>query len=455
MNSCVFVIPVIDRWLVHAPLHAVTALVNRTAPAKLKEGPLPNQSNQLSELESVITSEPESVPRPREGELCPKFLGLIPTRACNLSCVYCGFGADGAPRTTMDLPTAVASIDWMADHLQRIGKEKLEIHFFGGEPSVAWDVLVVAVHHARAVAARRGLMVRLQISTNGVFKEDKVRFIGDYFDSVVLSFDGTQDTHDRLRPMSQHEGSFEAVARTAASLSKSPVELCLRGCVTQDSVLHLQEIANWFCDTFQPSVINFEPLQPTPATFAMGVQPPDPFDFAINYEHASRTLEKRGIRPVYAANLTKAPRLSFCPVGKDALIVSPDGQISECYLQTAEWRVRGLNLVCGQVEPQRGIRLDFQAIQRMRFLVTEKPRCEHCFCKWSCAGGCHVNHSYPGCSESYDDFCIMTRIITACSLLRELGYEYLVESLLNDRSALVALSLQKSDCIEDLEVAYD
>jgi hypothetical protein len=60
-----------------------------------------------------------------------------------------------------------------------------------------------------------------------------------------------------------------------------------------------------------------------------------------------------------------------------------------------------------------------------------------------------VNHSYPDCSSEYDEFCIQTRIITACFLINDLGLDHVAEALLENRAAMEALSLHPTDCLED------
>ena len=88
-------------------------------------------------------------------------------------------------------------------------------------------------------------------------------------------------------------------------------------------------------------------------------------------------------------------------------------------------------------------------VERVRRLAAAKPRGGNCFCRWSCAGGCHVNHSFPGCPPTYDDVCIQTRLITACSLLDGLGLESMAGDLVADPAAMRRLALRPSDRLED------
>ena len=455
----IYILPVPDACLIYSPLRRVTALVNQKAAAMLKaqleKGNHADVPGSLYNLVQELQTPVSAPPSERSGPVQPMFLGLLPTRACNLACAYCDFGASQAPQETMDYRIATAAVDWMAKTAKELNWDTFEVHFFGGEPFFAGDVVDVAVHRARMVAEQFGLIPRFEVATNGVFDEQRARFVGYYFDTVVLSFDGFHEIHNRQR------GGFETVTRTAQILSQSPTELCFRVCVSQESVHQLKQITQWFCEAFQPSIINFEVLQPTSESEAAGLKPPDPYDFAVHYVRASRIVERFGIEAVYASAATQTLRHSFCPLGKDALIVSPDGRVSGCYLPQQEWQTRGLDLDVGWFLPLPGqtgakdMQLEHEKLAALRRMVMNKPhRCERCFCRWTCAGGCHVKHSYPGCAPEYDDFCIQTRIITACVLLAELGFEAVIEKLLADRAAMQTLALHASDQLTHWEGSF-
>ncbi|HEU4882341.1 MAG TPA: radical SAM protein [Longimicrobium sp.] len=446
--SAGYLLPVLHRWLFHAPLHGIAALVNTESAAILRADAPEAWPAVLHPLRAALSAAVPAAPRPLEGDVCPSFLGIIPTRGCNLGCVYCNFGGPTASRERMDPRVAVAAVDWMAKRLHEAGRELFQIHFFGGEPFVAPEVVDVVVHRARYMAARYGLRTYVDASTNGVFDEARCRFVGDYFGGVVLSFDGFPEHHDRTRPGKNGRPTFEAVARTARRLAQMPLDLCIRVCVTQDSVARLEEITDWMCTEFSPAVVNFETLTPGELATAAGLRVPDPYEFAAHCVGAYRVAESHGIRAVYSAAEHERVRLSFCPVGTDALIVSLDGRVSACYLLPEDWRMRGLDMDLGSISPDGGMRLDRDAVARARRLPAEKPRCDGCFCRWSCAGGCHVNQTYPGSSDAYTDFCIQTRLVTACLLLRELGQEELVDELLAHGGALRALAGHAPDTVD-------
>lgn len=446
----VFAVPVFENWLIHAPVHGESALLTARGLERLRAGD--SSATEIGELYHRL-SQPAQPPLPLQGDPCPSFLGIIPTRGCNIGCVYCNFGGPTAEHEHMDPRIAVQAVDWTAAALKRHGQQRMRVHFFGGEPFVSGRVVDVVIHHTRMVCARLGLTPYFDVSTNGVMSDARCEFVGDYFDSVVLSFDGPPEFQDRNRPTYRGKPTSPAVHRTAKRLSALPVELCLRVCVTHESVGQMEAMTRWMIDEYRPKIVNFETLTESPLAQSAGLKVPDPYEFAQHYLGAARVAEQRGVKVVYsAAEVDVGPRLSFCPVGTDALIVALDGRASACYLLPEDWQRRGLDMDLGYVSPDFGMMLQASALEQARSVILHKPRCERCFCQWTCAGGCHVNHSYPGCPDDFDAFCIQTRLLTACLVLRELGFESIVDALLADRAALTRLGENPWDVLHLPEV---
>jgi uncharacterized protein len=442
----VFAMPVADgMWLLHAPLARVSALVNGAMVRRLRAALMGQGAALPPEFRDILDGAGMQ-PLPRSGQIEPLFLGLLPTRACNMGCGYCGFGSSCAPDGVMDPRIAARAIDWAADTARQTGAGVLEVHLFGGEPLLAMDLVDIIVHHTRAAAAARGLRPVLETATNGVCAEPVARFVGDYFDTVILSFDGLPDVQDHCRPLRDGGPSSDRVSRSARIWSASPAQFCIRICVTRQNVGALPGTAEWMAREFEPSVIACETIQPTPESRRAGLAPPDALAFARAFREARCRCRELGVEVLHGAAAPGPPRATLCPVGQDAVIVSPDGRISACYLEQRDWRAVGLDLDFGQVTPD-GVVLNEAALRSIRELAAPYGRCEECFCRWSCAGGCHVSHDYPGRDDDFTAQCRQTRLISACQLLDDLGAGAQAAALLADEDAANRLATHRPDRI--------
>jgi uncharacterized protein len=447
-DSDLFIMPVSDRYLLYSPLRRLSALLNKSAVIEIRKTLRNNRrsvrpSIAIKDLVNEIKKRGK-FPPVRSGRINPFFLGLIVTRSCNGACLYCDFGAGDADPAVMSYETAVSAVDWMAETVKNNRNDVLEIHFFGGEPMMAPDVIEVAIHRARLLASRMGIGTLFEISTNGQFDDAVARFVGDYIDTVVLSLDGPKDIHNRHRPLKAQPDSYSRAAHNAKYLGQTRAKLCLRACISHLSLPYMEEMAHFFCTEFRPSVINFEVVH----QHTESLESCDPYKFAAQFIRAKCIIEQYGLKAVYASAETAETRTTFCPVGNDTVIVSPNGVVSSCYLLESAWQQKGLNLSIGNMIND-SVKIDKEKLEATRHLFMSKRRCQNCFCRWTCAGGCHVENTYPECTIDYNDFCIQTRIITACTLLQNLNCDELVDSLLAQKSALQALALQVSDRLED------
>jgi uncharacterized protein len=448
VSDDVFVLPVLRERLVFSPRRQLAALVNAAAVRALTlrgQAGTPEDGLPPAVRELAALLEQPAAPVPlRSGPARPILLGLVVTRACNMACRYCDFAAARLPGAAMAPELARAAIAAWVQHQRNLGESLLNLHFFGGEPFVEGDLVQMAVHRTRALAAKHGLATHFEAATNGRLSARDLAFVRDYFDTIVLSLDGPQPDQDRHRPLPDGRSAFAQVRQTALTLSDSPVDLCLRCCVSNANVAQMEATAAWFVGEFRPSVVVFEPLSPTREAALADLAPPDPVAFARGFLRARRISCAAGVPCEYGAT-RDGPQHTFCPVGQDAFIVAPSGSVRSCYLRKVQWEARGLDLEIGRVDPADGLAIDEESVHRLRAMVADRPRCRTCFCRWSCAGGCLVRETWPGRGLEPTDFCRQTRLIQAGLLLEDLGQAALADELLADRSALERLASQADD----------
>ncbi len=440
-----YAVPVADRWLLFSPQIWTAAVVNRSAVASVGRciaGDDATVAPDLRQLCQQLTRKhvPERVPRE-----APEKIVIMPTRACNMRCVYCDFAAATATQTTLDPRLACRLLDDYAKQLVARGADTLRVHFFGGEPLVARTCTVSIVHYARSLCAHRGLVPWFELTTNGYFDPGVVPFIGDHIDSVVVSLDGPEAIHDFNRKRIDGRGTYAAIAANIRRLARFPVGLCLRTCITQRSVDTMEDIAARFCTDFEFDVLSFEMLAENESGRRSGLSAPDPYAFAAGLLKAETLAAKQGVRVVQGPSELEGPRTTSCPLGQGTLMLTPEGQVTACYLNPERWMLRGLDLVMGRVNASGGVFIDYQKREAISAQIRSKPRCVRCFCRHTCAGGCHVDQTPPGCSLDYDSRCRAIRVITAGRLLRSLGCLDDADTLISRLSAMQTLANHPDD----------
>jgi uncharacterized protein len=278
-----------------------------------------------------------------------------------------------------------------------------------------------------------------------VFDETAVSFLGDYFDSLVVSLDGPALLHDGIRRWPNGSGTYTTIADNLHRLAPYSVEITLRACVTDASQNAMAAIAAHFCSEFEFEVLAFEMMSPNGRAEAANVHPPDPIRFARGFMAAEAIAAKHGIQVVHGPSELAGPRTTACPLGNGTIMLMPDGQVQACYQAAERWLGVGLDLSIGFVDRVRGACVHFEKLAQIDAILRRKERCKRCFCRFTCAGGCHVDQTPPGCSLEYDYRCEATRVITAARLLRMVSGSDDMERLLERGDALHAIGTHADD----------
>lgn len=452
MLSDIFFIPVADQVLLHAPLHGISAVINPAgadlvASALLSESPSP--PFMFQEIVNLLKIK-HAPPQPRLGNLqTPHFLGLIPTRACNMHCLYCDFPSEPYDKLTkMPLEVCKSAINAYFTHLMDRNITKAAIHFFGGEPFSDPKWMFIAVEFARFRAQHLGLSLHLEATTNGLVDKTCAQWISESFDCIVLSLDGNERIQNHQRPVKNKQSSFSTVFTTAKVISESRCDLVLRSCVTQESLPELQNIVTWMADTFTTQTICLEPMTDSLNSQDNGLHPPQPWEFSKAFILADKYLQSLGIKCMLSTADLSLITVSSCPVGHDALIVSPNGEIDACYLPKSTWVERGKDMHLGVLENESFSILPSDLKRVRKYELNNKTLCKNCFCRYHCAGGCHVNHNTDLNPGDYDDLCIRTRLISIGKLLKQVGQIRLLDQWREDDAALKISAQWQNDRIE-------
>ena len=132
---------------------------------------------------------------------------LVLTHDCNLGCGYCYAGRKF--RKSMPREVMVNALD-LAFSDGDTGK--IQVSFFGGEPTLEWDLLIEAAEHARRLAKGRALVQC--VTTNGtLLTKERVARLAALDVYVGLSIDGNQRAHEANRPSMNGQSTWAAVSK--------------------------------------------------------------------------------------------------------------------------------------------------------------------------------------------------------------------------------------------------
>lgn len=135
-------------------------------------------------------------------------LTITVTSACNLHCDYCFEEHEGRlikPDEIVDI------IDITFKNFRKKHAEgPMPISFFGGEPFIAWKTIKRCIEHAE----EQGYELSVGITTNlTLLDEHHIDFIEEHDIGLLVSIDGTKESHDKNR-----DNSYDVVAANVKKL---------------------------------------------------------------------------------------------------------------------------------------------------------------------------------------------------------------------------------------------
>jgi len=139
------------------------------------------------------------------------------TQNCNLACSYCF--TYGKAEKRLPLKTGQKIIDFLFDNAEKSGSKKIEISFWGGEPLLEWETLKDLVHYAEN--RKNGIEISFAGTTNGILlDEDRIKYLLEHQIFLMISLDGTEQTHDYYRKFKNGSGSHSLIMKNLEYVMK-------------------------------------------------------------------------------------------------------------------------------------------------------------------------------------------------------------------------------------------
>ena len=212
-----------------------------------------NEIKTLNEQGLLFTSidELERVVGSKTMNTSIKALCLHVSHDCNLRCEYC-FASEGdynSGRKLMSSDVALRAVDYLVANSGN--RKNIEIDFFGGEPLMNFEVVKDVVAYGRSIEEKINKHFYFTITTNGtLLDKEKIKFINEYMDNVVISIDGRKEIHDQVRHDKAGYGSYDRIVPLTKELvsGRSGKSYFVRGTFTaknkdfSEDVMHLADL---------------------------------------------------------------------------------------------------------------------------------------------------------------------------------------------------------------------
>ena len=341
---------------------------------------------------------------------------------CNLACKYC-FAEEGeyhGRRALMSYEVGKKALDFLVANSG--SRKNLEVDFFGGEPTMNFEVVKQLVEYGRSIEEANNKKFRFTLTTNGILLNDEILdFANKEMSNIVLSIDGRKEINDLMRPTRNNHGSsydiimpkFKKVAE-----SRNQMNYYVRGTFTHNNLDFSEDVLHLADEGFEQ--ISVEPVVAQP-TDSYAIREEDIPFLCEQYDILAKEIIKRkkagkGFNFFhFMIDINGGPcvakRLSGCGSGCEYLAVTPWGDFYPCHQFVGNEDFLMGNVDDGIVRPD--IRDMFKNSN-----VYSKEKCKNCFAKFYCSGGCAANsYNFHGnINDAYDVGCELQKKRIECAI---------------------------------------
>lgn len=360
------------------------------------------------------------VPNTFSQEPILKSLCLHIAHDCNLRCGYCfaGTGDFGGHRALMSKDIAEQAIDFAIAGSKN--RHNLEIDLFGGEPLMNVPVVKHVINYARKREVETNKNIKLTLTTNGtLLNDDIVEFLNKNRVMLVLSLDGSKETHDNMRPFPNKAGSYDSAVAGFKKVieSRQGKNYYLRGTYTHynlnfaDDTVSMLDIGKEI--SMEPVIGTDEPYVLTEGDLPRIMEEYDKLariyldrranGEAFDFFHFNVALDN---------GPCVAKRLAGCGAGHEYFAITPEGDIYPCHQFVGREKYKMGTLATG-IERQ-------DLVQHFRQMhVMKKPMCQECWARFFCSGGCHANADMANgdISQPYEYGCKIQKKRLECAII--------------------------------------
>lgn len=320
---------------------------------------------------------------------------INPTLACNMSCWYCYESHKNMPAMSADVKQSVLLL---IDKLLADNKlKKLNLSFFGGEPLLYFDKVVVdIINHAKMQCKAFDAKLSIHFTTNAYLLTDSVLKQLEGLDvSFQITIDGGKQVHDSVRKTKGGEPTYARIVEHIHQTLSHGFPVGVRFNYTTKSIPSFIDVVKDFShlQQEQKQLVNF--------TFQRVWQDNegDADQVGQQVEHIERAFEQAGL----FVNNAKSYIVPYCYAdGVNTAVVNYNGDLFKCTARDFATKSKE-----GTLTADGTLRWNERLRKRMS-IRHGSDTCLQCRIYPICHGGCsqmklEAPDGISSCPKGYDD----------------------------------------------------
>jgi len=429
MNN-IFIIPdTDDQFIVYLPILGILFKANGSAlnlfrkaldgdvEAQKQFGITSHQIGKLNKKEEVRVNQ-----KINQVKFKPTSVSLFLTSDCSMKCEYC-YASAGENSNQIKMEYIKVAINEVINNAILLNFKTINVNYHGGgDIGVAWTLVEKTTEYIQRQISANNLKVAINVGLNGVLTDYQRKWIVNNIHSATVSIDGDKNIQDKLRPLKNGKSSFDIVHNTLKYFDEYGFNYAIRSTITAETVGELEKIITFFCENYKASKIKIEPVFIQGRAFENTVNIPSASDFIKYFLKSQKIASSYKKELLYSGARFEVLSNIFCLAAGSSFGVTPEGNITSCYEVLEISNPASEIFFYGKIEDGQIVIFQDKLDNLASFTVENKEKCQNCFAKYHCAGGCPVKSILLETDENIRDYrCTINRELTKHQLLNALS----------------------------------
>lgn len=355
----------------------------------------PNEIEILSKSGVIVNSEEKDILASKElidnYKILHKHVNvmyLITSNCCNLACRYCFIenneNCNGSSQL-MSEKIAMTAVKKFVDYIQRNNVSDGTIIFYGGEPTINYDIIEVVLEYIKDKTPR----LKTVMVSNGTLITEKIAMsLSKYGVELGISIDGPKEINDNNRVFVNSQNSvYDSVIKSVDILKKHHVDFGLSITISEDVLSNADTVLDWLV-SLNIKKIAYNLLHYTSDDKSWNEYYEKASDFLIkSHEYLSpqKIYDGRLFRKINSFSNSAFNFADCAAIGASQITIKPNGNVCVCHsdAKTNE-NVIG-NIITDNIDNMlENPEVDFWKRRSTVFY----DECLHCEALFICGAGC-------------------------------------------------------------------